>query len=114
MTSNHGNAQQRLFESDITPVTASIPFNGRTYEMNIQLTAFGGFADKMIDFVSILTGTTTAAKPTALAQSASSYDHFRKLVARCPDLKHKNEQLRDHIQVCKTNFPFYYHSLTST
>jgi hypothetical protein len=85
------DAPPRLFESDLTSIKELVPFNGTSYKMRVQLTAFGGITNQATDFVALLT---THELPAACA------DHYRKIVARCSDLKHCNKQLRDHIQVC--------------
>ena len=84
------DAPLRLFESDLMPKVASVVFNGKEYTLRLQLTAFGDITSQATDFVSLLTGHAT---PTASA------DHYRKIVAQCPELQHFNKQLRDHIQV---------------
>ena len=79
----------RLFEADLTPVEYTVPFNGNDYIIHLQITAFGEVVSQATDFVSLLTK----------HPSIPAGEHFRKLVARCPDLDHKNQKLRDYVQV---------------
>jgi hypothetical protein len=90
MAAHDGDAPLRLFESDLTSKVGGIVFNGKSYPMNTQITAYGGFACQMTDVVSVYT---EHSKPSACA------DHFRKLMTRFPDLKHGDEQMRRHILV---------------
>ena len=112
MSVNDFDASLRLFDSDLTPLTPTVSFNGKKYKMNIQITAFGSFANQMTDYVSFLTGNTTSTSTSLATTGQAATDHFRKLVARSPDLHHGKRQLRDHIQVYPTLFYISIHCLT--
>ena len=84
------NNAPRLFESDLTPLQATLAFNGKDYVMRFQITAFGDVATQTTDFVCLLTGHDT---------SDAASDHYRKLMAQCPALHHNNKLLKNHIQV---------------
>ncbi len=101
MAANDSDESPRLFNSDLSPLTPTVSLNGKKYKMHIQITAFGGFANQMTDYVSFLTGntTTTSTSTSQAVMCQAATDHFRKLVARCPALNHNKRQLRDHIQV---------------
>ncbi len=98
MAANVSDEPLRLFDSDLTPLTSNVSFNGKKYKMHIQITAFGSFTNQMTDYVSFLTGYTTSTSSAIMGQAAT--DHFRKIVSRCPDLQHGSRQLRDYFQVC--------------
>ena len=84
------NNAPRLFESDLTPVTASIALNGKENTIRAQITAFGDLTSQGTDYVAAITGNTSS---TACA------DHIRNIAKNYPELHHGNKQLRDHIQV---------------
>ena len=84
------NAQPRLFESDLTPMTPTISFNGKEYKIHLQITAYGDITTQATDWVCLLTSKNAP---------GPAIDHYRKIVARSSDLEHHSMQLRDHIQV---------------
>ncbi len=49
------NAPIRLFESDLTPKVASVVFNGKDYQMQMQITGFGDCAVQAVNWVMLLT-----------------------------------------------------------
>ena len=66
-----------------------ITFNGKEYKIHLQITAYGDVTTQATDWVGLLT---TKHSP------GPAIDHYRKIVARSPDLDHHSMQLRDHIQ----------------
>ena len=84
------NNAPRLFESDLTPKTATIALNGKEHDIRVQITAFGDLTSQGTDYVAAITGNTA---PKACA------DAIRRIADIYPDLHHGNKQLRDHIQV---------------
>jgi hypothetical protein len=86
---SNADVRPRLFEADLTTKEYSISFNLQEKKTRLQITAFGDPFVQAVDCVSLLT--THASGPAG--------DHFRKLVKRCPVLKHNNKQLQDHIEV---------------
>ncbi len=86
---SNADVRPRLFEQDLTPMECIVPFNDNDYKIHLQITAFGELTSQATDFVSLLTG----------HSPIPAGEHFRKLVARCQELNHNNQQLRDCFQV---------------
>ncbi len=82
--------QPRLFKADITTNESIVPFKGDNYIIRSHITAYGGVTADMNSFIPLLTGH----KDTKAAG-----DHFRKIVSRFPQLKHNDEELKNHIKV---------------
>jgi hypothetical protein len=89
-----GQQRIRLFPADLTKLTKKIVFKCNEYIFHMQLTCYGDFTLKAVDFVELLT-------ESSLSKNA---DHLARITQSSDEFAHKNKQLRDNIQVSIASF----------
>ena len=84
----------RLYPADLTFKRYKLPFNGKSYDTRMQISAYGDFAIRATDACMML---------IEADDEAAAAKYFGKVAKGVPELHHEDRNLTDNIKVFEKN-----------